>query len=603
MLKTIVNKSFLVAIFLSLTLASFVFIALLWNRFDNLDNVASEHVIHQNSVVLVKDVQFHIVQIQQFLTDVSLTHRQEGFQAAKNHLQAAETSLDGLGKLRPSLQEWCGQLKQEIILTYEIGMRMALNYMNKGTHTGDLAMNQLDASSAKLTDNLNRLALQLDNELQHSAIANDQTIQRNQLILILAVPIVLGFFGGIIVKISMLLKRQMNSLELRTSQLNGILDTAPSAIVTIDSRGKVLSFNPAAERTFGYSQQEVTGRNVKLLMPAEIAAEHEGYLRRFLETQQTKVLGVPREVEAQRKNGEVFPAQLRVNSMNIDGDLFFCGVIDDISETKSLQAQLNQAQKLEAIGQLASGVAHEINTPIQYIGDNLSALSDNFADIIAYQQELTGQADEALRSQLDILADKYDLAFNFADSPKAIKQSLEGVERVAEIVKAMKTFSHVESSRSAQHIDLHEALHNALIISRNSYKYHAEIETDFAADVGAVECYPNELNQVFLNLIVNAAHAIEEKQAGMGLIRIATRKLDDRVEILIEDNGAGIPEEIQEKVFNMFFTTKAVGKGTGQGLSLSHNIVVDKHRGKLFFESSAGVGTTFHIQLPVNMET
>lgn len=277
------------------------------------------------------------------------------------------------------------------------------------------------------------------------------------------------------------------------------------------------------------------------------------------------------------------------------------GTLTDISETKFLQAQLNQAQKLEAIGQLASGVAHEINTPIQYIGDNLSALSCNFADISAYLQAASELADETFKSRLSELADRYDLAFILEDSPKAIQQSMDGIDRVTEIVRAMKSFAHIESSPAAQIINLHEALNNALIISRNSYKYHSEIETDFSADIRAIECYPAELNQVFLNLIVNAAHAIEEKETGMGLIRITTRKIDGWVEILIQDNGVGISVENQEKVFNLFFTTKPVGKGTGQGLSLSHSIIVEKHLGKLFFESSPGIGTTFHIQLPITL--
>jgi len=394
---------------------------------------------------------------------------------------------------------------------------------------------------------------------------------------------------------------RLNS-ELRTAQFNAILDTFPSAIITIDKTGIVQRFNKAAERVFGYSIGEIAGQNISCLMPSAIAAQHDGYLQRYLNTQESTILGNRREVEGQRKNGDTFPALLRVNSMKIDGDLFFFGVIDDISETKTLQAQLVQAQKLEAIGQLASGVAHEINTPIQYIGDNLSALHDNVADIIVYQQALHDLADESLKPQLAALAEKYDLAFILEDSPKAIQQAQEGVERVAEIVKAMKTFSHIEQNQNKQLIDLHEAIKSALTISRNSYKYIAEIETDFCSDVGMIECYANELNQVFLNLLINAAHAIEEKRDGMGLIRISTRNVDNMVEILIQDSGAGIPADIQEKVFNLFFTTKEVGKGTGQGLSLSHSIVVEKHCGKLFFESSVGVGTTFHIQLPLNRE-
>ncbi len=422
------------------------------------------------------------------------------------------------------------------------------------------------------------------------------------LLIVWTAPLVLSFFGGFVGKANWQLKQQMVSLKQRTAQLNSILNTAASAIITIDKTGTVLNFNQAAEQIFGYSADEIIGKNVRCLMPDVIATQHDGYLKRYLDTKIPTIIGKRREVEALRKNGEVFPTLLRVNPMDIDGELFFSGVIDDITETKALQAQLGQAQKLEAIGQLASGVAHEINTPIQYIGDNLSALCDNFADIIAYQKALNDLAGDTLKPQLQALAEQYDLPFILEDSPKAIKQAQEGVERVAEIVKAMKTFSHVEQGQNKQAINLHEALKSALTISRNSYKYIAEIETDFSADVGNIECYFSELNQVFLNLIINAAHAIEEKRAGMGLIRIVTRKLDDDVEILIQDNGIGIPEDIQEKVFNLFFTTKPIGKGTGQGLSLSHSIVVEKHRGKLYFESRVGVGTTFHIQLPVKLQ-
>lgn len=419
----------------------------------------------------------------------------------------------------------------------------------------------------------------------------------SEMVIIWTAPLVLGFFGGYIGKTSWLLRQKMDSLEYRTTQLNTILDTAASGIVTIDGTGRILSFNRAAERIFGYSLDEIIGKNVSTLMPENIAREHGSYLARYLTTQKPTILGQRREQQGQRKSGEIFPIMLQVNAMEIDGEQFFSGIIDDISETKALQAQLIQAQKLEAIGQLASGVAHEINTPIQYIGDNLSAIKANIADIIAFHRELHQDADDALKNKLADLGGKYDLDFILEDSPKAIAQAMEGVERVAEIVKAMKTFSHVEASRSKQIIDLHEAIHSALTISRNSYKYIAEVETDFAANVGAIECYANELNQVFLNLIINAAHAIEDKGNGMGLIRIVTRKLGDMIEILIEDNGGGIPADIQDKVFNLFFTTKPIGKGTGQGLSLAHSIVVEKHRGRLFFESSP-TGTTFHVQLP-----
>ncbi|MDT4331346.1 two-component system sensor histidine kinase NtrB [Methylomonas sp. MS20] len=413
-------------------------------------------------------------------------------------------------------------------------------------------------------------------------------------------PLVLGLAGYLLGRQNETLQQKMRSLERQTSQLNTILDTAPSAIITIDQTGAIRSFNRGAERIFGYSAGQMVGENVKRLMPADIASRHDGYLAHYIATRESRAMNQRREFQGRRASGEIFAVQLHISPIEIDGETLFCGILDDVSETKALQTQLTQAQKLEAIGQLASGVAHEINTPIQYIGDNLAALQNYFADLSAWQSAVYQQADPASKTRLDDLGEQFDLAYILDDSPKAIGQALEGVTRVAEIVKAMKTFSHVEPSQSRQAINLNDTVAGAITISRNACKYIADVETDLAADLPAVPCYANELSQVLLNLIINAAHAIEEKGGERGVIQIATRKLGDMAEIRIRDNGAGIPAEIREKVFNLFFTTKPVGKGTGQGLSLAHNIIVERHRGRLYFESEAGLGTTFHVLLPLD---
>ncbi len=597
-MKNKVTKKFSLIIFLSLTLTAIVFIALLLDRFENIEKAESEHIRHQNAFLLLKDIRFHVVQIQQFLTDASLTHRQEGIAVAEHHLQAAKAKLTELSGINPDIQRQCQLLTQKVILTYQAGVRMTENYLNNDLEAGYANMLVLDANSEELAQNLEEILLRLDAELQQSVADNAKTIRRDQLILILAVPVVLGFFCVLLVHLSKLLKRQMNALAHRTTELNTVLNTVASAIVTIDSNGMVKSFNQAAESIFGYSADEIIGQNVNCLMPSAMAFKHDGYIQRYRETLQANIIGKSREVEAQRKNGELFPVMLQVKTMEIAGNLYFSGVLDDISETKSLQAQLVQAQKLEAIGQLAAGVAHEINTPIQYIGDNLCALAENIAAISEYLHTLEDWDDASLKQRIKALSEQFDLTFIMEDSPKAIQQALEGVNRVSEIVKAMKTFSHVDTGRDAQTVNLHEIIMNTLTISRHQYKHVADIETDFAPDIEYIEAYANELSQVFLNLIINAVHAIEETQR-RGLIRIATRKQNNMVEVLIQDNGAGIPPAIQEKVFNLFFTTKQVGKGTGQGLSLSHSIVVEKHFGQLFFESMPNVGTTFHIQLPL----
>ncbi|PPD33570.1 MAG: hypothetical protein CTY19_07420 [Methylomonas sp.] len=420
------------------------------------------------------------------------------------------------------------------------------------------------------------------------------------LFIIWTAPVVLGCFGVMISRINRQLKQKIDALAHQSTELSTILSTVASAIVTIDKHGNITNFNQAAERIFGYRRDELMGQNVSRLMPEAIANAHDGYLNRFLQTGQTHIIGKRREVEALHKDGKTFPAMLRINPMHIDNEIFFSGVIDDISDTKNLQSQLIQSQKMEAIGELAAGVAHEINTPIQYIGDNLWALNKSFSDLSAYHQALDSVLTDEQKQQQIQLAEDHDLEFIMTDGPNAVAQSLEGVEHVIEIVKAMKTFSHMDFNQVKQSINLHDNINSTLTICRNSYKYIAKVETDFSDDIVNVDCYPNPLNQVLLNLIINAAHAIEESQNDMGLIRISTRKLDDMVDIQIQDNGAGIPKHIQDKVFNLFFTTKPVGKGTGQGLSLAHSIIVDKHQGHLYFESEAGLGTCFHIQLPIH---
>jgi signal transduction histidine kinase len=342
------------------------------------------------------------------------------------------------------------------------------------------------------------------------------------------------------------------------------------------------------------------GLNIKRLMPLDIDLESAAYLANEPDKSALHTVPEARELQALHKNGAALPILLRISPMELNGELYFSGVIDDLSKTKLLQAQLGQAQKMEAVGQLASGIAHEINTPIQYVGDNLKSLEDNFKDIISYQQALQTLGDLGLQSQFQQLANRYDINFILQDSPFAIKEALIGVERVSEIVKAMKNFSHVSTGQEHTLLNVHEALKNAITITRNTHKQIADVETDFSDQVDVIECDASELNQVFLNLIVNAVHAIEEQKHTRGLINITTRKLNTHnIEILISDNGAGIPLEIQEKVFNLFFTTKPIGKGTGQGLSLAYNIIVEKHHGQLFFESVPGSGTTFHLQLPI----
>ncbi len=287
------------------------------------------------------------------------------------------------------------------------------------------------------------------------------------------------------------------------------------------------------------------------------------------------------------------------------------GLYEDVTEKMLLEKDLRQAQKFEAVGQLAAGIAHEINTPIQYIGDNISFLQNSFADIARVMQtydhlwhDLTekGVVPEETGRRLSDEREGADIDYLWQEIPKTISQSLEGVGRVVKIVRAMKEFSHPGGDEKIA-TDINTLLENTITVSRNEWKYVAEMETDFAPDLPPVTCFAGEISQVFLNIIVNGAHAIEEctegGSRGKGKITIQTSRKKDGIQVRITDTGGGIPQEIKDRVFDAFFTTKERGKGTGQGLAIAHRVVVDKHQGSLFFETEKGKGTTFFIELPV----
>jgi signal transduction histidine kinase len=273
-------------------------------------------------------------------------------------------------------------------------------------------------------------------------------------------------------------------------------------------------------------------------------------------------------------------------------------------ERDVIEVQLRQAQKLEAVGMLASGVAHEINTPIQYVGDNVRFLQGAFAEALASLELVAGAAAGApadFAEQIEMALAGTDLDYLREETPRAIEQSLEGIERVAGIVRSMRDFAHPGDERTA--VDLNRAIESTLTVARNEWKYVADAVLDLAPDLPLVPCNPGEINQVLLNILVNGAHAIAEKRGGdageKGTITIRSGASNGAVEIQISDTGAGIPEEVRDRIFDPFFTTKGVGRGTGQGLNIAHTVVVQKHGGALTFDSVVGEGTTFTIRLPL----
>jgi PAS domain S-box-containing protein len=282
-------------------------------------------------------------------------------------------------------------------------------------------------------------------------------------------------------------------------------------------------------------------------------------------------------------------------------------LVAELQERERMVIELQLAQKLESVGRLAAGIAHEINTPIQYVGDSVHFLRSAYADLEQLLEtlklainSLPGRPEhQALRTTLADCLQRYDAEFLSAEIPRSFERIFDGVERVTTIVKAMKEFAHPPETEHSP-ADINHALKSTLLVASNEYKYLATVHTDLG-QLPEVQCNIGELNQVFLNLIVNAAHAIKDagKDASLGEIKLTTAVANDTVIIRIADNGCGVPPENLAKLYDPFFTTKEVGRGSGQGLAITHSIVVDKHGGEIGVESAVGVGTEFTLRLPI----
>ena len=309
-----------------------------------------------------------------------------------------------------------------------------------------------------------------------------------------------------------------------------------------------------------------------------------------------------------RIDGQEFPATVLLTRMERGGQQFLQSTVRDMSKQKQLELELGHARKLEAVGQLAAGIAHEINTPAQYVGDGVHFLKEAFEGyqrlVSQYRRAVevlaTAGGQDALVSEIRAIEEDIDIAYLDANVPGSFESCQDGISRITTIVRAMKEFAHPDQTEMAP-ADLNQALQTTLAVAKNEYKYVADVATEFG-DLPSVLCHVGDLNQVFLNLIVNAAHAIGDvvsKGGGKGAIRITTCREGDLARIDIADTGSGIPETIRSRIFDPFFTTKEVGKGSGQGLAIARSIVVTKHHGSLTFESELGKGTTFTIRLPI----
>jgi PAS domain S-box-containing protein len=403
--------------------------------------------------------------------------------------------------------------------------------------------------------------------------------------------------------------RQKAEERLRQAhaEIEQLFASITSILIGLSPTGEIWHWNEEAEKVLGIAAAEALRQNLRELPVHWDKAKISGAIEDCRkQSQPVKV----ENVRFQRRDGKDGFLGISISPIKEKGNI--SGLIllgSDVTERLILEMQLAQSQKLESIGQLAAGIAHEINTPIQYVGDNTRFLKDAFKDLSdlleQYQGLLkagkAGAVDSALWDQVENVCREIDLEYLVTEIPAAINQSLDGVDRVAKIVGAMKEFSH-PGTVEKQAVDLNKAIESTVTVARNEWKYVADVVLDLDPFLPLVPCRPDELNQVFLNIIINAAHAIAEKQgrepSEKGTITVKTRKNGSGVEIFISDTGGGIPEGIRSRIFDPFFTTKEVGKGTGQGLAISHSVIVEKHGGTINFETALGQGTTFIIHLP-----
>jgi PAS domain S-box-containing protein len=394
-----------------------------------------------------------------------------------------------------------------------------------------------------------------------------------------------------------------------------LINNIPDVTWTCDSQGRFMFISPNVAKVLGYTPEEIYQNPqhwFDSLHPDDEINVRSSYHALFI---QNAVFDVNYRVRSKAGNW-LWLHERAVATYEKDGTWYADGVFSDITLQRQVEEALRQseehlrrAQKLESIGQLAAGIAHEINTPMQYIGDNTRFLLDSFNELNAVigkdRELLQACQDMGVHSELVAEAqatlESADMDYLLLEIPKSLQQSLEGVEHVTKIVQSLKDFAHPGSKKKAA--DLNKAIESTITVARNEWKYVADVVTNFDSTLPAVPCVLSELNQVVLNLIINAAHAITEvvgnAQNGKGTIIISTQHDDQYAEIRVTDTGTGIPEKIRDRVFDPFFTTKEVGRGTGQGLAISHEVIVKKHKGTIQFESEVGRGTTFIIKLPL----
>jgi len=385
-----------------------------------------------------------------------------------------------------------------------------------------------------------------------------------------------------------------DALAHERNVLRTMIDLIPAFIYAKDTQSRFIACNALVANRMGVSPSELIGKTDFDFFPREMAEKF------YSDEQKLISSGIPlidHEEFAHDKTSGMDRVILTSKVPLRDAAGKPTGIVGtgyDITERKAAEARMASSERLESIGRLASGVAHEINTPIQFLNDTTSFIREGVQELLEYIDALRASMPEPPPADENI----EDLR---KEMPPALERMADGLGRIAEIVRSMKDFSHADQREMSQ-VDLNRAIASTLVIARSEYRYVADVETDFG-ELPPITCHGGQINQVVLNLVVNAAHAIGDvvaKSGGRGKIVVQTAVEAEHAVISIADTGGGIPQSIRARIFDPFFTTKEVGRGTGQGLSISHGVIVKGHGGKLDFETQPGKGTTFYVRLPIH---
>jgi PAS domain S-box-containing protein len=385
-------------------------------------------------------------------------------------------------------------------------------------------------------------------------------------------------------------------------RLEVLLEFAPAFIIGISPEGTIDFINRTLPQ---HDKKDVIGGSWLQYFPPDRQAVMSAALRKALET------GIAQNFETTTPgpDGAARWFDSQIAPISVGGAIAGAVLVSqDVTERKRAHAELLAGRQMALLGTLSAGVAHEINTPIQYVGDSLRFLREASDALLQLfdkvqgirQRALQGEPLEEAAREATLAEEDADLPYLRENMPQAFERCLEGLNRVTTIVRSLKEFAHPGGLEMAP-ADLNRLIRNTLAIAVNEYKYVAELQTELG-ELPPVTCHAGEIGQAVLNIVVNAAHAIGDvakANGSKGVISVRTRQEGDTVLIAISDTGTGIPEDVRSRVFDPFFTTKEVGKGTGQGLAIAHSTIKERHRGELSFETQTPGGTTFFIRLPI----